>query len=360
MIGGWIGRFGSTLSLALVLASCEEVYPPVVWEGEYFELATDRDLGELCGGTLPYDDQVAGHLLDTVDPSGRTEKLRLNWIPDEGQLREFCHDGPIGCLSDDGQAVSRWPIHEHELVHVLRGRSYPPLAEGFAEYFGDDLVRVPDGDAGELIRTGRSPASYDYVRLAHFVSFLRREFGTDALLNFELESAWEDSFAQLDAQSRDFFGRGMEEILDDYADYPDCPKTHFRDNLPECDRVAVVLAPERGATYEGVVPLDCTNADALGPREGRQWTYRTFQVERSAVYFFSVFTTNAGDVAKSVDISRCGGDCGDAEDLVFDEPALIERPLCLKAGERYVLKVSASAGSTVDFNVVVRGAGDCS
>lgn len=123
----------------------------MVWEGEHLEFASDEDIGELCGGTLPHNDKSARYVLEALDPSPSSDKLRLHWIPDDASYQRWCTDGSIGCITDDGAAVSRWPIHQHELVHLVRGSSYPPLAEGVAEYFGDDRTRFLHGDAEEML-----------------------------------------------------------------------------------------------------------------------------------------------------------------------------------------------------------------
>lgn len=106
----------TSLATGLVLAvasgcSDEPPLPPVVWEGEHLRFGTDADESTLCAGTLPYLDDVTGHLSEVFGrPNAR---VSYYWLP-EG-TGAYCPEGAEGCVSDRG-TFSQHAIHQHELA----------------------------------------------------------------------------------------------------------------------------------------------------------------------------------------------------------------------------------------------------
>jgi hypothetical protein len=329
--------------------------PPVVWRGEHYELATYEDVSTLCGGTLEYSDRVAGHLIQQVAVGEVSERLRLHWIPDEDAFAEVCPSFGLGCArEEEPRAVSLWPMHQHELVHVLRGMRSRPVSEGVAEYFGDDRPILVAGEVEPLYRDGGQPPGEDYGRVAHFVSYLIERFGQGTTLAFEAATRDGDPYERVAAAALAELGVDLAVLMDDYVrDYPDCILYHFRDNAIDCETNVRVLDPTPDAVFEEDVSLDCGDPTVLGPREGKKWTYLTFEVLEPSYYVLSIFN-RPGTPSDRIRISRCGGSCYDEADTVRTSATNLQQAGACWSPGRYVVRLETGEDEHGDFLVRVR------
>ncbi|MCA9709336.1 MAG: hypothetical protein KDK70_26065, partial [Myxococcales bacterium] len=256
--------------LAGLLAACgeEPELPPIVWEGEHLRFGTNADDSTICAGTLPYLDEVVGHLGEVF---GRPEAVvDYHWVP-EGTA-EFCETEAMGCSTEQG-AFSRYVIHQHELIHAVRhpSRLYQPLEEGLAEAFGDDWDPPPypfEGKIGDILR---NPGNYfpgsGYAVVGHFVSYLRAVHGLEPLLELDARTDYESSFSGTEAAFSAAFGVSLDDAIADYeTTYPRCPMRAYRDKAVDCSRNVLPAPAAFDEQVERVVPLACDDPTVLGPR----------------------------------------------------------------------------------------------
>lgn len=383
-------------AIALAAAACapDPAYverPPIVWEGARLRFGTDLDTARLCAGTFEHIDAVAEHLVQALglDPDD-APIVDYYWVG-EGIDRYCSIGGLLGCTKPATDEVfSRHPVHQHELVHVLRDgdTAYPPLEEGLAEYYGDRRFETPFpvlGDEVELFeshdgetRLRNSPRWYG--RAGHFVSFLASRYGTEALLELTHRSrdgaSWD--------KTRALFGTVLGESFDDIvsarqAEYPDCEQNYYRNNDFECDAAVVYeIPPEPSAdpaspTTSFEVSAECDSPRVIGPSFDEQSTIVALEFAEAGHYRFNVWRLGSDD--GFVRFSRCGQDCADAavDDALDHYFALQEKPdstpastfiaeACVQPG-RYLLSLSAPEGASgaflVEFARDAEGDGDC-
>lgn len=312
--------------------------PPIVWEGEHLRFGTDSDI-ELCAGTLPHLDGVAGHLGRVLAAPNAT--IDYYWLPDG--LEPYCTGDPLGCTSGEHEVFSTLSIHQHEIVHALRWPRvmYLPLEEGLAEAHGDDWdpFYPVSGDVEHLLREyggGRGIPGEAYPLAGHFVSYLRARHGVDALLAMDRASDWSDSFASFERVFGEVYQVDLLDELDRYEEtYPRCDQTFYRDRSFDCGR-NLVAAPDRpGEETSVTVSMSCEDPAVLGPRFDLRWTTATLDVQVPGRYF--VFAGRAdGQHAWPVRFRRCDGSCSDVGDTVSDGPFISEH-MCLEQA-RYLFR----------------------
>ncbi len=339
----------------LVLACSADDVPPVVWEGEHVDFATDEPIDGLCAGTLPQLDAVAGHLSRRL---GSDTHVNYHWVPD--RLHEFCPTQSVGCAPGDS-VFSAYPTHQHELVHVLGGhRAHPVLEEGLAEKLGDDWEAFEPlaGDYREMWESAdRGSIVGGYYPLAgYFVSYLIERFGLQPILELKHSSDPEDSVTVSDGKFEAVLGVGLEEILDDLAaEARPCEQTYYRDNSFECESPSISLVDEP----EFAVDMSCAAPQVQGPRRGERWRTLTVEVEASASHEIGL-TKQGGRGPGMMQMRVCGQTCTAYEDGAHsidltvdpDDPPASGFQLtdCIPAG-RYVLRFSVDEDDEGEFLV---------
>jgi hypothetical protein len=289
--------------------------PPIVWEGEHVRFGTDADESLLCAGTLPYLDGAVGYLGELFGRPGA--RVDYYWLPEGTDT--YCPDGVDGCANDNG-TFSRFTIHQHELVHAVRwpSRLHLPLEEGLAEAFGDDWDRFEvQGDIRELLEdptgNGYLPGP-GYGLAAHFVSYLRADYGLSTLTELDRRTDYDQSYAAAAAAFEQVYGQPLDEVIDAYeTEYPRCDQPTLRDKGYDCSRNIIDAPTEIGERVTVVIPLSCDDSAVLGPRLGQRWTTRTLDVKVAGRY-----RVNGRPLENApfdfVEISRCDISCFDYAD----------------------------------------------
>lgn len=342
----WASLTVAVFALVVAAGCGEEVpRPPITWEGEHIRFGTDADV-ELCAGTLPYLDAVAGHLKDVFQTPGTP--IDYYWLPDG--VERYCDGEALGCNLETGEVFSTLAILQHEVVHAVRRPhvSYLPLEEGLAEAFGDDWEPVypVSGDIEYLLREydrSRVMPGNAYPLAGHFVSYLRAEHGMDSLMALGRTSNYQDSFSNLENEFREIYGVDLVEELDRYKDaYPICDQTFSRDLSFDCSR-NVVAAPVRpDDTIEVSVSMSCDDPTVLGPRFDHRWTTVTLDVQVSGLYY--VFAGKP-DLSGNdfIRLRTCETSCFDRPEAVYDAP-FIGGQMCLEQG-RYLFRFAEDVNS---------------
>jgi hypothetical protein len=303
--------------LALTSACSDEPDPPpIVWEGEHLRFGTDADDSTICAGTLPYLDGVVGHLGQVF---GRPDaQVDYYWVPDGTE--PYCPAGAEGCATDHG-AFSRYPIHQHELVHAVRypGGLYLPIEEGLAEAYGDDWDRFPiEGDIHDLLRDpahGYIPGA-GYGLAGHFVSYLEAAHGLDALIELDAATDYESSFSQAEAEFQRVYGQSLDAEITEYeADYPRCDMRTLRDKAFDCSRNVVDAPIELDVRLERIVSLSCDDPAVLGPRFGQRWTTVTLDVKVAGRYVIMGWPVEDRPF-DFVEIRQCDVSCFEGRDVL--------------------------------------------
>lgn len=322
--------------------------PPIVWEGEHLRFGTDSD-EEICAGTLPYLDGVAGHLGEVFErPAARIDYY---WLPD-GIDAQCGIEGLWGCVFEEPEAFSTLLVHQHELVHAVRApqRMYLPLEEGLAEAYGDGWTPVapPSGDILDVLQEhqhGRRMPNEAFPVAGHFVSYLREEHGVDALLALDRVSGYSDSFAKVQADLREAYGLELEDDVARYeSTYPKCDRRFYRDMAFDCSLNLVEAPSVPGEEIEVMISLSCEDPAVLGPQLEQRWTTITLDVRTAGRYFLYAAKAD-GDYTWPIIFQECDGSC-----LVHDTPVAWESQLisgiqCLERA-RYLFRFT----DDVDFS----------
>lgn len=335
------GLAATSMLLPLLAVGCGDDVerPPIVWEGEHIRFGTEADEVELCAGTLPYLDGVAGHLGEVLQQPNTT--IDYYWLPDGPE--PYCDEDALGCTPKEHEVFSELAIHQHELVHALRWPRilYLSLEEGLAEAYGDDWEPMASvsGDIEYLLREyerGKSVPGNAYPLAGHFVSYLRVEHGVDSLLALDRATERSDSFSSLENAFREVYGVGLVEEMDRYkATYPTCDQTFYRDLAFDCSRNVVTAPLEPDQEVAVTVSMSCDDPAVLGPRFDQRWTTVTLDVQTPGLYH--VFAGKAdGEFSWPIRLRGCEASCFDVGAVTYDGP-FINGQMCFERG-RYLFR----------------------
>lgn len=328
--------------------------PPIVWEGTTVRFGTDADASGLCAGTLPYLDGVAGYLGQTF---GRSDvQLDYYWTP-EG-TEPYCADGAEGCSNDQG-VFSRFPIHQHEMVHGVRRPSllYQPFEEGLAEAYGDDWDPAYgiDGDLVDILsHPDRHFPGDGYGPMGHFVSYLRATRGVDPLVELDLATEFESTFVGTQAAFEAVFGEPLEDAIATYtSDYPRCDLRSYRDKTFDCSRNVVSAPTELEESLDLVIPMGCDEPTVMGPRFGHRWTTVTLDVEQGGRYHVAAFPEVASGL-ELIHVKQCESSCFEYADDIINRTTgtQLGGGACLEPG-RYLFRFEIDQEVTDDYRLIV-------
>jgi hypothetical protein len=355
---------GAAVAAAAVSACAEDHPPPVVWEGAHLAYRTDEDPSALCGGTFEYLDGVVGYLATRFGDSEAF--VDYSWVPDGPD--PYCPEGTYGCAKLR-RAYSVFPVHQHEVVHAVRGGTdarrssqrlaYQPLEEAIAELYGDDWpIGGEPALATRALLEARDLDSVEYVAAGHFASYLRATFGEAALLQLGDVSRFDDDE---DAFLSDFvavFGVSLDDALESYtAEYPVCDKSSYRDDGFECSGDATALPTTLGERVDLDRSLSCDDPHVIGPRLGGRWTTVVVDVPEDRGYAIVV---GALDDRNATDfrMRRCGSTCLDDLGRVGEETSVIGGDwYCLAAG-RYTVRLGMPDGRDSDYRLSFEAVAD--
>lgn len=292
------------LSFVIFTFSCDDEYneiPAFSWEGKYVRFATDHEDAEICGGTLQYIDNYTG-ALKSLFKSPTYGKIDYYWLREP--LDTYgpylaCQTDSSGCAYGPN-ALSKHLIHEHEIVHAVRGLdgiSPPPLLEeGAAIFWGNSLTERPlHGSIRDIIDldfhdlSGAQRSNYYYLA-GHFVSFLVYQYGIERFIEIsKMLRFWEQDRKELDMAFLCVYGGRLEDVIEEY-------ETHYSFCDPK-DFLRPVIRPEKikacendGISLSILPDFDCSDKDVLGPNnEGFIWTYATVELPKTGMY--KIFTT---------------------------------------------------------------------
>jgi hypothetical protein len=303
------------MGLGLGASACEE-QPPVVAQGRYVEIATERT-DEICGGTVTAMDDFLERVFAEIDetpPSGVF--VRYDWL--EPAVNE---DGvPIDSaetardLGDSTLISANRLLHEHELAHAVHQRAWPEsrpfLQEGFAVLFdsrsGFTQSPWPAGDPLDpLLQAGGTLDSSEYYNAWFLVSQIARDHGMEGLRDF-WHAVPADASAERARQAyQDLFGRPIDVLLEPYEASEGGPLLErWSCHLTVCGEPQ----PWDGDTWQADGPFACADdPDALGPMDisgtGIVQRHHVVELEPATSYRF----TPAGGVA--ADLRPCGLQC---------------------------------------------------
>lgn len=331
-----VARVVSLAALLAIEAACAEPFDvPIVWEGEHLRVGTDKDIDAWCPGTMPRMDAYTGGLKQVM---GVPDDLVIDFYVLENPLEDYvggCAEDSPGC--SDGAAYSRFMPHDHELVHAVRyaeGLSHRAIEEGAASYWGDLLAPEGVAEEAELIRMGDvleaadadAMTLADYLRAAHFTSYLVHQYGTSANKTLLRETEWGMRTHQLDEVFERLVGSSIDEVIAEYeGSWPWCGEEAMRSSFFDCSAPAIGLCAGPVDTHP-LVSLDfevswfdhafefdvsCADSQVIGPRLGRIWRHAVVEVPIGGTHTLgAVSDIDPADV--KVTVKRCDTDCARA------------------------------------------------
>jgi hypothetical protein len=357
--------FGAVLSTA---GCADEFDVPIVWEGVNLRVGTDMDIEDWCPGTLGRMDAYTGAIKNVmqVQPDLVFDFYVLAKPLDE--YREGCA-GLLGCAWDHA-AYSQTMPNDHELVHAVRSaEGFAPqfLEEGSASHWGG--IFSADEDTAEQLAirdvleasVSRRMTPEEYLRAAHFTSYLVHEYGTDLDARLLRETTQEMDEDEIDGAFRHAFDRSLDEVFTDYeVGWPWCSAEAMRSSFFDCAEPAVTVCEGPiemhplvhlefgsfpGITHKLEFDVACTDDDVVGPSFGWMWRDVVIDVPVAGEHQLRAIST-ADPGGARVTLKRCDTQCQRAEPVnvsVSDNGALV-RPIDLDPG-RYVLRLAHRAES---------------
>ncbi len=149
------------------------------------------------------------------------------------------------------------------------------LAEGLAEHLrgpqpapgkGElDGIAIEDAIAGSL---GESDWGFEhYDRSRHFVSFLAYRYGLDAVIDLcSASPRHETTREEFELATLEILGDSLDQVLVEYAEYPECPEEQDRAKIFECGREPTVELALDGQATIRLDGFSCAHPEAVGPR----------------------------------------------------------------------------------------------
>ena len=170
------------LSSVAVPLACK---PPVVHEGRYVELATDRT-EPICGGTVAYmDDYVSAVASLLGETLPERNFIRYEWSDEEWSDE---YNGLTTRRRNHSLIESHELVSEHELVHAVHFQVWPGtrrfLHEGLATLLGSaGYLRSPwpEGKPLDPLLEAEEKEDVDYHDALFVVSQIVRDHGFDGL-----------------------------------------------------------------------------------------------------------------------------------------------------------------------------------
>jgi hypothetical protein len=260
----------SAVLMAIVAGACSEDDLPIVARGRYVEIATDED-APVCAGTAAFMDAYLEAVADTLGEA----------LPD-GVFVHYEWDATrsSGFTIQDGTRMvvtsERLPS-EHELVHVVHGKLWPPsrafLHEGLAVLLGDaasyESGEWPGGASlDQLLEAKRS--ELDYYEAWFIVSQIVRDHGFDGLREFWHAVPNDASAPEVRAAYEAMFGRSIDVLIEpDLIMVPGIDEP-FEQPRRTCYFTACPHEPTPwdGDVWTAEAPNSCEDDDAIGPTTG--------------------------------------------------------------------------------------------
>ena len=248
-----------------------------MWEGKHASVfGYDRYEDEACAGSFEALDR---HSAAVVDFFGYDESLRYDYYWMSHEFFQGKCPSTAGACVRAGVPHTRYVPDTHEAVHAVhyedRGESCPlVLREGLAEYlegpsFHDDWNDPElEGNIGELLTVTVLPYEF-YERAGHFASFLVEGYGKEAVSALCAAIPFVHTVEDWDQATREVLGVELQELLDEYEQYPLCHQAQYRARLSECDGEPDLTMDLEQEEVVFEVSMHCSDPGTIGPIKGR-------------------------------------------------------------------------------------------
>lgn len=259
------------LALLLGLAGCQAEQPPKFGTEHLYVEPSDNDV--VCQGTLA---NMEAQVVRVAGIVGFELNSRIVVYYGPSAVEEHCGSESGGCARDLGEVAASGFSSYHELVHAIRQLSHGGIVGN--EFFEEGLAVVLSGfrpipyiALGDAMNVERGPSQFatdfredgdfthgDYPVAAHFVSWLRTEWGDEVLVPFLNDERYLTTEG-IDIAFAEHFGLSIDE-----AD------SAWRATSAEEYRWGEVCDPARdlawsGATLDFVGEVACDLDTTLGP-----------------------------------------------------------------------------------------------
>lgn len=350
----WLGSF---LGLGL-LSGCQPPEAPIigekVYESESFEVYASEEL-VACEGTFPAMESWLSSFRARVGENASGEEFRFFWLTEDDYEMSPCQDFSFGCAKRSfGDAYSMGIPLPHEIVHLELRHERPPLflEEGAAEFFGaswqiKDLVDPVDEEGLFDSFTDKET----YVEAGKLTRYLVDEFGDEAYFELYRRTPRDAGRSKVDDVMREVLEVSLDEVLEGYAGFaPACHVENWRSFDYECGEMPLLMPEEDGSWYFGL-DMGCEEESVVGPREGRIWMRRAFEVEEATRYELELFSSN-GDADARLRVVSCDESCmpGEESELKIDITGVVWRDL-LPGRHWFEVSLAEGEASTVEVRV---------
>lgn len=313
-----LGR-ATLLSVAMVgVLACEHSDSSglVVVDGTYVDYRYSPEL-DPCGGNPAavnafalYAAPIFGYTATEIPHTTHA------WVTEDDFMALTSCDEALGCASGR-DAISRIPLHYHEISHTLNVSGPRFLNEGLAVALSRGWNTANLGDPEPRPYMVEFDPDQAYTPAGLFVAYILQAHGADKFRALYAAIPPDSSMADWEAAFQEIFKSSVDEFVDAYLAATTCPADVAPFPPFECS--APELVPDGGAfTFSRV--LDCGDSDVEGgiavdppgyaqeAGGGAFWVTRTFVVETAGEFDLTVDTPrNDAGVVGYAAIQSCGG-----------------------------------------------------
>lgn len=274
------------------------------WVGKYVTVyGYEREASDACGASLAFTDSYVESLLAFHESSVEVH-IDYRWMSEGFWSRHAKYWDVTGYAS--GAEVFSIPIaHQHELSHAVShfvhgGTCTPVLDEGLAVLLDDADSSFEDHgmwtiEIEDLLTFQGVAGQREYLRAGHFVAFILESYGIDGFSRL-CRSSIRDGAPTLDAwdaATRSALGLTLEQVLADYAAYPECNQHQTRLRRTECDGDPDVIVSASEPTFFSF-RFACDEPEVVGDADGRM--RRVLQVHVPVPGTYSIAVDDGSEV----------------------------------------------------------------
>lgn len=318
---------------------------PTIEIGDHIDVIIDEGL-EPCGDLAEHMDRFIELAAASWDVDISKHRYTFHWYEQSAFGQDAgCPEGSLGCASGSLARSYAAPV-DHELVHLITaevGRPPSFFLEGAAVAFElpvtFDMELPGEASVEELIAATHLPFS-SYVVAGAFTRFLIDRHGMADYRGFYASLNSTDGLPEVRATHAAVFGEPLSATIAAFnTERRDCEQDRFRFKLIECASVPILWETDSLTMRR---TMSCDEDGVIGPFWFREQarSFATFEVEKPAVYEFSVI----GDDGGTITVGSCGG-C-EAEPPQTSSNAVGPRNIRLGAGRHYLQFTTGVTGTT--------------
>jgi hypothetical protein len=326
-------EFGLAATL-LLLTSCDHTWTDdydFVWHGEHVTVyGYDHTEADACGGSFAELDGHAGMIKRDLGIE-HAPAYTYRWLSYD-YWEQLEDDNPCfehAACARSGEAISRLLPHGHELVHSVThyiGSDGCPqvLNEGLAMYYNEypptstEAPMLEDASIREILANGLDGDLEEFGVTLHFVAFLAETYGPKSIVELCEALPKEPAISMWDEAIRSVYGITLEQLLEQFEEYPTCSYEHMRARLWGCSAGPAFPFWEAGDEY--VVETGCDDPQATNSAWGENKAVLERRVYLGDDMELRIMSDTIGVGAEAIHMIQECAPCSENPDVFVEIP----------------------------------------